>query len=78
MKPWFHCTNIVDFLSVTTQNLLFKSKGEARKAIQANSVSINKEKVNDIEQDVNFDLLQDKYVLAQHGKKKYFLIKVNN
>lgn len=65
------------FLSETTNNIIFKSKGEARKMIQGGGVSINKSKVEAPDQELNFSLLQDKYLLAQRGKKNYFLIKVS-
>jgi len=63
---------IVDFLSQNTQ--IFPSKGEARKMIQGNGVAINKSKV-DLEKEISkADLLNEKYILAQRGKKNYFLI----
>ncbi|WP_424964302.1 tyrosine--tRNA ligase [Ekhidna sp.] len=68
--------DVTTFLSETTQNIIFKSKGEARKMIQGGGVSINKTKVTTPDQSVDFDLLQDKYLLAQRGKKNYYLIKV--
>ncbi|MGD1841130.1 MAG: tyrosine--tRNA ligase [Thermonemataceae bacterium] len=68
--------NITDFLSSTTQNLIFSSKGEVRRAIQNNAVSINKVKVKDPNQAVDFELLRDKYIIAQNGKRKHYLIKV--
>lgn len=55
---------------------VFPSKGEARKNIEANAVSINK---NKIALDTNIDttfLLNGKFIIAQKGKKNYFLIKV--
>ena len=64
------------FLSETTNNIIFKSKGEARKMIQGGGVSINKTKVSAPDQNVDHTLLQNKYLLAQRGKKNYFLIKV--
>lgn len=70
-------TDVTTFLSEITQNLIFKSKGEARKMIQGGGVSINKAKLSAPDQPVDFNLLQDKYLLAQRGKKNYFLIKVN-
>ena len=70
------CENVTDLLSVATQGLVFKSKGEARKMIQGGGVSINKIKVDDPNGKVKGDLLQDRYLLAQKGKKSYFLIKV--
>lgn len=68
--------DVTTFLSETTNNMVFKSKGEARKMIQGGGVSINKTKVTSPDQKVDYALLQDKYLLAQRGKKNYFLIKV--
>ncbi|MEP0985001.1 tyrosine--tRNA ligase [Ekhidna sp.] len=68
--------DVTTFLSETTQNVIFKSKGEARKMIQGGGVSINKVKLIAPDQDVDFKLLQNKYLLAQRGKKNYYLIKV--
>lgn len=64
---------ILDLLSEKTS--IFPSKGEARKMIQANGFSINKDKFtnNDATIDSSF-LLNDKFILAQKGKKNYFLI----
>ncbi|MDE0470913.1 MAG: tyrosine--tRNA ligase [Ekhidna sp.] len=75
-KTALESTDTATFLSETTHNLIFKSKGEARKMIQGGGVSINKLKVTSPEDIVNHDLLQGKYLLAQKGKKNYFLIKV--
>lgn len=72
------CENITDLLSTVTQSGIFKSKSEARKAIQSNSVSINKEKVSDPQAKPQFELLQGHYLLVQHGKKKYYLVRVND
>ncbi len=68
--------SVTDLLSVTTNGLVFSSKGEARKMIQAGGVSINKMKLSDINAKPSFDLLQNKYLLAQKGKKNYYLIVV--
>ena len=65
--------SIVKFLSDKTQ--IFPSRGEARKMIQAGGVSINKEKIADINATVNAEgLLNNKYLLVQKGKKNYYLI----
>lgn len=65
---------ILDFL--TEKAAVFPSKGEARKMVQGNGVSINKNKVTAIDATVgSADLIAEKYVLAQRGKKNYFLIK---
>jgi tyrosyl-tRNA synthetase len=68
--------NVIDLLSVITNGVIFPSKGEARKMIQAGGVSINKIKVEDANAKGSFTLLQNRYLLAQKGKKNYFLIKV--
>lgn len=66
--------NILDLL-VETQ--VFPSKGEARKMLQGGGVSLNREKLTDIELLVNIsNLINDKYLIAQRGKKNYYLITV--
>lgn len=69
-------SDVTTFLSETTNNLIFNSKGEARKMIQGGGVSINKSKITAPDQKVDNRLLQGKYLLAQKGKKNYYLIKV--
>ena len=63
---------ILDVLAEKTQ--IFASKGEARRMISSNAVSINKEKITEDVQLSENDLLNGKYILAQKGKKNYFLI----
>ncbi|MBK5278070.1 MAG: tyrosine--tRNA ligase [Bacteroidia bacterium] len=70
-------TSLTDLLSEITQGKIFSSKGEARKMIQGGGVSINKIKVSDPNQKPDFKLLQDRYLLAQKGKKNYYLIIIN-
>lgn len=66
-------TKVVDLL--TEKAAVFPSKGELRRTIQANGLSINKEKVSDADLVVNENLLiGGKYLLVQKGKKNYFLI----
>lgn len=65
---------IVDFLTEKTN--IFASKGEARRMLKDNAVSVNKEKVKDVFEISESDLLNDKYILIQKGKKNYFLVKV--
>ncbi|MGN1211792.1 MAG: tyrosine--tRNA ligase, partial [Candidatus Cryptobacteroides sp.] len=66
---------IIDLLAGETS--VFPSKGECRKMIQGGGVSINKEKIADINAQIGTEsLLDDKYILAQKGKKNYFIIKV--
>jgi len=67
--------SVLDLLSQHTQ--IFPSKGEARKMMQAQAVSINKEKYTDINGSVDSSfLLHGKYLLIQKGKKNYFVIEV--
>lgn len=54
---------------------VFPSKGEMRKMVQGGGVSMNKEKLEAFDQDITTaDLLNDKYLLVQRGKKNYYLI----
>lgn len=75
-QQWEEAQNVTDFLSATTQSMIFSSKSEARRMIQSGGVSINKVKITTPEQKMDFELLQNKYLLAQKGKKDYFLVKV--
>ena len=66
-------TKAVDLFAEHTQ--CFPSKGEMRKLTQGGGVSLNKEKVTAPDQMVTeADLIDDKYLLVQQGKKKYFLV----
>ena len=63
-------------IALLTENAaVFPSKGEMRKLTQGGGVSINKEKLADPNTPVSNDmLLNGKYLLAQRGKKNYYLI----
>ncbi|MCF8236211.1 MAG: tyrosine--tRNA ligase [Bacteroidales bacterium] len=67
-------TGIIDFLAEKTD--IFKSKGEARRMLKDNGVSVNKQKVKEDYEISEKDLLKEKYILVQKGKKNYFLVKV--
>ena len=63
----------VDLTAEHTQ--CFASKGEMRKLTQGGGVSINKEKLSAFDRAISKDdLLDNKYLLVQQGKKKYFLL----
>ena len=65
---------VLDFL--TDHSHIFPSKGEARRMLKDNGVSINKTKVTDT-YTVNLDsLINGKYILVQKGKKNYYIVKV--
>ncbi len=66
--------DMIAALSAKTQFL--KSNGDARRALKENSISVNKGKVKEDYTITNSDLIANKYVLLQRGKKNYFLLKV--
>ena len=60
---------------LTDEAAVFPSKGEMKKMTQGGGVSINKEKLTDQNATISTsDLLNDKYILAQRGKKNYYLL----
>jgi tyrosyl-tRNA synthetase len=66
---------LLEFLSDLTG--IFPSKGEARRTVKENALSINKEKVGEEKVVGISDLLNGKYILVQKGKKNYFLVIAN-
>ena len=68
--------NGVKLIDLCTEKApVFPSKGELRKLIQSGGVSVNKEKVTEIDMTVDTSaLLDEKYLLVQKGKKNYFLL----
>jgi len=68
--------NIIELLAVKSS--VFPSKGECRKMIMGGGVAINKEKVESPEINISEnELLNDKYILVQKGKKNYYILKVD-
>ena len=65
--------NIVDLLAQTT---ILPSKGEARRALKENSISVNKAKVSDSFVANADNLINNKYILIQRGKKTHFIIRI--
>lgn len=60
---------------LTDKASVFPSKGEMRKMVQSGGVSLNKEKLQDQDYLITTaDLLNNKYILVQRGKKNYFLL----
>lgn len=53
-----------------------KSNSEARRALKENSISVNKEKVDDTYRITEEDLINNTFVLLQRGKKNYFILKI--
>jgi tyrosyl-tRNA synthetase len=67
----------IDLVSFLAESNIFESKGEARKMVQQNGVSINRVKANELNLQINSSfLLHNKYILVQKGKKNYFLIQI--
>ena len=66
--------NIVEILNTKTG--FFKSNGEARRALTANSISVNKEKVTEEFVLAANDLINNQFVLLQSGKKNYFVVRI--
>lgn len=65
---------IIEFLTGATGSAIYQSNGEARRALEQNAVSINKEKVGmDYVISTN-DLLPGNVIIVSKGKKKHFLI----
>lgn len=63
----------VDLL--TDKAAVFPSKGEMRKTVQAGGVMINKQKVENFDDTIDASyLVANKYIIAQRGKKNYFLL----
>lgn len=69
-------TTGIDVVSFLAETGIFPSKGEARKTIQGGGVSINRNKIDNLQLSVNIEfLLHDTYILVQKGKRNYYLVK---
>lgn len=67
----------IDIVNLLAETNVASSKGEARKLVQGGGVSLNRNKINDFSLVINSgDLLHNKYLLLQKGKKNYFLVEV--
>ncbi|MFN0174044.1 MAG: tyrosine--tRNA ligase [Saprospiraceae bacterium] len=67
--------NILDFLSETTG--ILESRSEAKRALQANTISLNKQKIADLTLMVKpADLLHGKFLMVENGKKNKYLVVV--
>jgi tyrosyl-tRNA synthetase len=70
-----HGLNIVDLIANETQ--IVNSNGDARRAIKANALAVNKEKISSHEANIGVDsLLCDKFLMVENGKKNKFIIEV--
>ena len=67
----------IDVVSLLAETSIYPSKGEARRAVQGGAVSINRKKVDAVDvQILANELLYDKYLLIQKGKKNYYLLQM--
>ena len=66
---------IVELLAEHTD--IFPSKGEARRMLKDNGVSINKIRITDAKNITTDDLINNQYLLVQKGKKNYYIVLVN-
>ena len=68
--------NGIDIIGILAEKTGFlKSNGEARRALKENSISVNKEKVTEEFNLTSNDLVSNKFILLQRGKKNYFVVK---
>lgn len=66
--------NVMDLLA--EEATVFSSRGEVRRLIKGGGLSLNKKKVQSAEASLDSsELLNDKYLLVQKGKKNYYIIK---
>jgi tyrosyl-tRNA synthetase len=68
--------NGLDIVASFSDTGFLKSNGEVRRALKENSISVNKDKVKEDFVITTSDLIADKFVLLQRGKKSYFLLRV--
>jgi tyrosyl-tRNA synthetase len=66
---------VVELLAAETD--IFPSKGELRRSVKGNALSINKKKIADPEHVISSgDLINETYILVQKGKKNYYIIEI--
>ena len=67
--------SLLDLLAVKTR--IFPSKGEARNMVKGGGVSVNKDKVSDLDRQITHDdIIDGKYILLQKGKKNYYIVNI--
>jgi len=66
----------LDLITLLTNTKILPSKGEAKKMLAGGGIFINKEKINSADERISAEqLLNNKYLLIQKGKKNYYLLK---
>ena len=73
--PFANLENGLDMIAALSAETGFlKSNGDARRELKQNAISVNKEKVGETYLIRQKDLIDQKYVLLQRGKKNYFIL----
>lgn len=68
-------SSTVDIVNFLAESNIFSSKGEAKKMLQAGGIAINKSKLAITKTHLDLtDLLREKYILIQKGKKNFYLV----
>jgi tyrosyl-tRNA synthetase len=67
--------NGLDLVDALVDSGFLQSKGEARRALQENSISVNKEKMGVESKLINSNLIHGEFLVLQRGKKNYFLVR---
>ena len=69
--------NSIDIVNVLNEKSgFFKSNGEARRALSANSIAVNKNKVTEEFKLTENDLINNQFIVLQSGKKNYFILSI--
>jgi len=75
--PTFEISEKVKLIDLLVDNKIVSSRREAREFLSNSAISINGEKVNDENLDINKDVaIEEKYIVIRKGKKNYYLIKI--
>lgn len=70
-----HILTGIDIVTALSDTGFLKSNGEARRALKENSIAVNKEKIDDSFVITEADLINNRFVLLQRGKKNYFVLR---
>ena len=74
-SQWEGAEDLTTLLSHTTRNVLFPSKGEAKRTIQGGGLHVNERKITPATEKGDLKWLFDRYLVVRKGKKKYHLIR---
>ena len=73
-EEWDGCPNVLELIATATRGEVYASKGEARRAIQQNGLSINKVKIASPDTPLDqLTLLQNRFILVSKGKKNHLI-----